>query len=172
MAIKKVKRKIVVKKSVVKNTEKDDAKRKKEKHEEAVKQGRRSKKKGANYEREIAKVFKGKFNVDLTRTPQSGGFAKKSTKADDFRGDIVCLDDTKVLKLHIECKNQKSVSIRKWLKQAIGDCPKDKIPVVIYHLGQIIKDGSIKEEKMGNYITLKLDDFLDLVKEDCVIHDV
>ena len=167
MAIKKIKRKIVIK-----NNPRTKEAEEKKKHEEAVKRGKRSKNKGANYEREIAKVFKGKYKIDLTRTPQSGGFAKKSQKADDFRGDIVCLDDTKELKLHIECKNQQTVSIRKWLKQANSDCPKGKVPVVIYHLGQIIKDGSIKEEKMGNYITLKLDDFLKIVKEEEVIHDL
>lgn len=166
MAIKKIKRKVVTKN----NPRAKEAEEKKKK-EEASKRGKRSKNKGANYEREIAKVFKGRYDVDLTRTPQSGGFAKKSTKADDFRGDIVCLDETKVLDLHIECKNQQSVSIRKWLKQANEDCPKGKIPVVIYHLGQIIKDGSVKEEKMGNYITLRLDDFLDLVEQERVIHD-
>ena len=139
---------------------------------EAQKRGRRSKNKGANYERKIAKVFKEKLNVELTRTPQSGGFAKKSQKADSFSGDIVCLEDDKDITLSIECKNQQTLAIRKWLNQAESDCPEGKIPVVIYYLGQIIKDTKVKEEAKGDYITLKLEDFLNLVPKDVIVKEV
>jgi len=59
------------------------------KKEENKKRGKRSKRKGSSYERDIAKKFKEVYKEDLVRTPQSGGFAKKSVKADEFRGDIV-----------------------------------------------------------------------------------
>lgn len=122
---------------------------------ENSKRGRSSKNKGANYERSIAKVFKDKLEVELKRTPQSGGFAKDTSKGDEFRGDIVSIDDTIDFNLHIECKNHKSWSILAWLNQAIEDCPKDKIPVVIYHKRNTSKD----------YVAINLNDFIELLKE-------
>lgn len=136
---------------------------------EAQKRGKRSKNKGATYERKIAKHFKNYYDVELTRTPQSGGFAKKTQKANDFRGDIVCVEEDKDITLHIECKNQKSVSMRKWIAQAESDCPSNKIPVVIYYLGQIVKNNKVVEEARGDYITLKLEDFLNLVPRNVIV---
>lgn len=119
------------------------------------KRGKSSRNKGANYERTIAKVFKEKLGVELKRTPQSGGFAKDSSKGDEFRGDIIVADKDIDFKLHIECKNHKSWSILAWLNQAIEDCPKDKIPVVIYHKHNTSKD----------YVVINLNDFIELLKE-------
>ena len=132
--------------------------------------GRGSKRKGANYERKVAKLFKEKHDIDLVRTPQSGGFAKKSAKANDFRGDITCLDETKDFLLHVECKNQKTLKIRDWLEQAQSDCPEDKVPIVVYHLEQVIKDNKVVR-KSGEYVTLSLQDFLDLVETHRIIKD-
>ena len=144
-------------------------KKKIKKNTEASKRGKRSKNKGATYERKLANYFKEKLGITLTRTPQSGGFAKKFNKSEDFKGDIVCLEDNVELLLHIEAKNQKSVSIRKWINQAEEDCVKDKIPVVVYYLGEIVKDGKVKEKKKGDYITLKLDDFMKIVDVDKIV---
>ena len=126
-----------------------------EKHEENVRRGKNAKRKGGNYERTIAKLFKNRFGLELKRTPQSGGFAKDSTKADDFRGDITLVDDTKDLILHIECKNCKNWSLPKWLKQAQEDCPEGRKPVVVFH-----KDNSSEE-----YVCMSLEDFFDLVDD-------
>ena len=52
--------------------------------------------------------------------------------------------------------------MRKWLQQAEGDCPKGKIPIVVFYLGQQIKDGHVKEEAMGDYVTISLPHFLEL----------
>lgn len=142
-----------------------------EEKEARSRRGRGSKRKGANYERKVAKLFKEKHNVDLVRTPQSGGFAKKSNKASDFRGDITCLDETKDFLLHIECKSQKTLKIRDWLEQAQSDCPNGKIPLVVYHLEQVIKDGKVIR-KSGEYVTLKLSDLLDLVPTDKIIKEL
>ena len=60
-------------------------KKKENANEENVARGKRAKRKGGNYERLIAKILGDKYKVELKRTPQSGGFAKKSEKADDFR---------------------------------------------------------------------------------------
>lgn len=132
------------------------------KKKEASKRGKRSKNKGATYERKIAVIFKDNLNINLTRTPQSGGFAKKSNKAEEFKGDLTCLEKDKEFLLHVECKNQKSVAMRKWLQQAEGDCPKGKIPIVVFYLGQQIKDGHVKEDAMGDYVTISLSHFLEL----------
>ena len=121
--------------------------------------GKRSKSKGNTYERDIARKFKEVYDEDLVRTPQSGGFAKKSAKADEFRGDIVPADEDVILQLHIECKNQKSWSLPAWFKQAEDDCPKGKAPVVIFH-----KHGTSKD-----YIALSLEDFFSLVPKEKVI---
>lgn len=131
----------------------------KTKHEERVKLGRRSRTKGANFERTVAEKFKKAYDVDLKRTPQSGGFAKKSEKADDFRGDVVPVDKDVELAIHIEAKNTKTWSLPKWFQQAEGDCPKDKKPVVVFHQHNSSKD----------YIAMSLEDFFELVPKDRVV---
>lgn len=132
------------------------------------KRGLGSKRKGASYERKIASVFKRAFGIELTRTPQSGGFAKKSKKADDFRGDIVCLDDDVAFKLHIECKDQKTWKLREWLKQASEDCPTGSTPCVIFHQAQENKDGKRVQESC-EFIALPLEDFLSIVDTNKII---
>ena len=132
-----------------------------EKKVDRVKLGKRSKRKGSNYERDVAKKFKEAYNVDLVRTPQSGGFHKKSGKADDYRGDIVPANSDVELALHIECKNTKTWSLPSWLKQSESDCPKDKIPVVVFHKHNTTKD----------YITLSLSDFIRLVDKNKIIKE-
>ena len=127
--------------------------------EQRKKLGRRSKTKGSNFERDVARKFKDHYNEELTRTPQSGGFAKKSTKADEFRGDIVSLDEKVDLLLHIECKNAKTWSLPTWFNQAESDSPKGKVPCVIFH-----KHGTSKD-----YIALSLEDFFRIVPKDSII---
>ena len=94
------------------------------KQEQLSRQGKRAKRKGGNYERLIAKKFQDRYGVELKRTPQSGGFAKKSEKADDYRGDITIVDTKQMLKLHIECTKQKQWQLKQWIEQAESDCPK------------------------------------------------
>lgn len=131
----------------------------KEKNQDNVKRGKKAKRKGNSYERIIAKKFQEKYGVELKRTPQSGGFAKKSEKADDYRGDITIVDTKQTLALHIECKNCKTLSLPKWLKQAEDDCPDGRTPIVVFHQHNTSKD----------FVCLSLDDFLKLVEKDKVI---
>lgn len=138
---------------------KDGEKSLKDTKEENRKRGKRSRTKGANFERTTAKKFKAFFGVDLVRTPQSGGFAKKSVKANEFRGDIVSADEDIDLSLHIECKNAKTWSLPAWLKQAESDCPPDKKPVVIMH----------KDNSSQDYIVMKLEDFFECADKNKVI---
>lgn len=128
-------------------------------HEQAVKNGKKSKRKGATYERTLAKKFQARYGVELKRTPQSGGFAKKCDKADDFRGDITIVDNKQMLLLHIEAKNQKTWALKQWLTQAETDCPEGRTPIVVFHQHDSSKD----------YVCLSLDDFLKLVEKDKVI---
>ena len=104
----------------------------KQKNPENVKRGRRSRNKGSNYERSIAKRFAEAYGVELVRTPQSGGFVKNSLKAEDFRGDVVPADSTIKLALHIECKNTQKWTLPQWIKQAESDCPEGRVPAVVF----------------------------------------
>ncbi|MFI3211566.1 MAG: hypothetical protein R3Y64_11035 [Peptostreptococcaceae bacterium] len=138
---------------------------------EKSKRGKGAKLKGASYERTVAKIFKKYLGIDLARTPQSGGFAKKSEKAEEFRGDIVNLDNTKEFKLHIECKNQKTLKIKDWFKQALEDCPLSKIPCIVFHQQLLNKEGKRVQES-EDFITMRLEDFLELVDKDIIVKEV
>ena len=126
---------------------------------ENVKRGKRSRRKGGDYERLLAKVFGKKYSVELKRTPQSGGFAKKSDRADDYRGDITIVDNKQMLKLHIEAKNQQTWKLKDWISQAESDCPKGRVPIVVFHQHNTSKD----------YVCVSLEDFLDLVPRSKVV---
>lgn len=123
------------------------------------KRGKSSKTKGASFERTVAKKFEQYTNVHLSRTPSSGGHAKYKTTDKNFKGDIVCLDQNKDLKLHLEVKNQKTWALPKWFEQAEEDCPDSKIPCVVFH-----KHGTSKD-----YIAMPLEEFLQLVGEKIVV---
>lgn len=125
----------------------------KEKNPDNVRRGKRSRNKGSSYERTIAKKFAQVFGVELVRTPQSGGFMKNSDKADDFRGDILAVDPNIQMDLHIECKNHQKWTLPQWIHQAESDCPKGRIPIVIFHQYRTSQD----------YVCLSLEDFLRLV---------
>ena len=127
--------------------------------EDLSRRGRTSKSKGANFERSIAKKFKNAYGENFIRTPQSGGFAKQYSKADQYRGDIVPADNNVTCKLHIECKTQKSWSLPAWLRQAEIDAPEGACPCVIAHLRNTTKD----------YIMLDLDDFVKIVPKKSII---
>ena len=131
----------------------------KKKNLENVQRGKRAKRKGSSFERTVAKIFGDKYKVELKRTPQSGGFSKKSEKADDYRGDITIVDNTQMLLLHIEVKNQKTWNLKQWLKQAEDDCPEGRTPVVVFH----------QHDSSNNYVCLKLEDFLELVPRNKVV---
>lgn len=115
--------------------------------------GKRSKRKGGNYERKIAKIFKSKLGIELYRTPLSGGFAKSKNRGNDFKGDIVPLEDGIEFKLHIEAKDHKTWKLQEWINQAKEDCAEDKIPVVIFH----------KYNTSEDFIALSLADFFKIV---------
>lgn len=123
-------------------------------HREAQRRGKRNKVKGGEYERKVAEILKSMLGVEFVRTPQSGGFAKKSdANTKDFRGDVIPLDADVETVLHIECKNYQNWAMPKWIAQAESDCPKGKIPCVIFH-----KYGTSRD-----YIVLDLKHFLKII---------
>ena len=124
--------------------------------------GRTSKQKGGEFERQVARSFGNTFDIELVRTPQSGGFVKNSDKADDFRGDIVPVERNIKLQLHLECKNQKTWKIPEWYRQAKEDCPKGKIPLVVFH----------KHNSNENFVHLSLEDFLSIIDKSKIIKEV
>ena len=132
---------------------------KKVKNPENVRRGKRSRNKGSNYERDVAKKFAKSYGVELVRTPQSGGFIKNSLKAEDFRGDVVPADSSIRLILHIEGKNSKRWTLPQWIEQAEGDCPEGRVPVVVFHQYNSSKD----------YVCISLDNFMRLVPKKNII---
>ena len=69
------------------------------------------------------------------------------------------MDNRQELLLHIEAKNQKTWQLKQWLEQAESDCPKGRVPIVVFHQYNTSKD----------YVCLSLEDFVDLVPRNKVI---
>lgn len=135
------------------------------------KRGKSSRSKGSSYERTIAKVLMLKFpRLDLARTPSSGGFKKKANN-EEIRGDISNLNKEVQFMLHVECKNQKTVQMEKWMKQAEDDCPSNKVPTVVYHQQQKIVEGKVVV-KPKDYICLPLADFINIVKPEYIVKEL
>jgi hypothetical protein len=59
-----------------------------------------------------------------------------------------------MLPFHIECKDQRTLRLKQWIKQAEEDCPPDEIPTVVFHV----------YNSSTNYITIPLEDFLKFVR--------
>ena len=104
-----------------------------------------SNQKGKRFEREIAKIINKKFDSDVRRTPCSGGLS--------FKGDIIDLCGP-LKEFHFECKNQEKMNIWDALRQAEGDAPGAKTPLVVF-----------TKNFEDTYVALRLNDLLDLIKE-------
>lgn len=134
---------------------------------EMSKKGKSSRTKGAVYENSIAKRFLESWGVRLVRTPMSGGF-QKSSDNEEIRGDLSCLDKNTKFLLSPECKKQKTWKLREWFKQAKEDTPKGKIPIVIFHDFQQIKDGK-RVHEAEDYVMIRLEDFLNITDQSKVV---
>ena len=106
--------------------------------------GMKSKNKGKQYEREIAKYLKEHGYNECRRTSQ---FCGQSGDASDVVG---------LPHIHIECKHYKNRAFDyDWLKQAIRDNhDENKIPCVFHRID--------REESL---VTMRLDDFISLYKK-------
>lgn len=132
--------------------------RKLEERIELSERGTRSRRKGATFERKVAKSFKDKFGINLVRTPLSGGFQKDSAGA-VYKGDLTNLDESIDFKLQIECKNQKTWKLKQWYNQVEEEAKGlNTIPTVIFH-----------EHGGRDFIMMQLDDFLNVVDSDKII---
>lgn len=137
---------------------------------ERSKRGKKSRRKGGNYERKVKGLLKEWLGIDLERTPLSGGYAKKKN-LNSVKGDLNTLDDKIKFLLHIECKDHKKWSIKSWWQQAIDDCPKEKIPLLIMHQGQENKDGK-RVQEAEDFVMLKAEDFFKLVDREKIIQQL
>lgn len=84
--------------------------------------GSSERRKGAEYEREVAGEFRA-AGFDVDRVPNSGGLKVK--------GDIKA-NDSSLDGLHLECKRQEILALPKWLRQAHDEAEPGQTPVVIF----------------------------------------
>lgn len=136
-----------------------------------------SKSKGNLYENRIAAKWSKWSGEELRRTPGSGGWSK--TAAFGVTGDLVC--PNKLYPFHHECKKREGwhlddllIGVRKrdtrsiieWWKQCMKECPRDKIPTLIFarnhmpdllmmrrtHYGSLFKTGDFTGDLIPHFI--------------------
>lgn len=84
--------------------------------------GRKSKRKGNNFERAVATLLSTELGVDFRRVPASGGL--------DLKGDICYKDFSKPMPVIVDTKNNKSLigaAMRKEIVKTIEDAQKSGI---------------------------------------------
>ncbi len=105
--------------------------------------GRGARIKGANFERDLAKLFRQNVNISAQR-----GLGQT-------RGGGEEIADVEMELLHIEAKRHKRCNIKAALKQAIEDSKaKDKLPVAI-----------TKDDRQPILVTMLFDDWIKLFKD-------
>ena len=102
--------------------------------------GASSRRKGHSFEREIARLFRGLF-------PQ----ARRGIQTRDGGGEAA---DVVIPFFHLELKRQIRCNIKAALRQAAEECSAGKVPVAI-----------CRDDYEAATVTMRLDDFMDLVKE-------
>lgn len=139
---------------------------------EASKRGKRSRDKGNDYERRVAKVFNKKLGTVLVRTPMSGGFHKAEDS--EMKGDLVNLDPDMQFNLQPECKNHKVLRVKDWIKQAEEEAREGKIPVVVFHKHRELEHGDRGKmlESAGDYVIISLNDFVEIIDANKVLTPV
>lgn len=103
--------------------------------------GKGARAKGANFERELAKIFNARFqNLDAKR-----GLGQT-------RGGGEEIADVEIKFVHIEAKRHKRCNIKAAMRQAIEDCQtKEKIPIAI-----------TKDDREPILVTMHLEDWFDI----------
>ena len=103
--------------------------------------------KGKRFERDVAKQLNKAFNTNVRRTPMSGGMS--------IKGDIIDINPDSILsEFHFECKNQEKLNIWKALAQSRSDCPRRKIPLVVF-----------TKNHERDFVTIEFNDFINLLLE-------
>ena len=103
--------------------------------------GRMQRRKGAAYERWVAKMF---------RSVLPGTEVKRGLQS---RSGEECPDVTAGL-FWVECKHGKLPNVRAALAQAVDDCPKGRIPIAV-----------IRDNRSIDFCVLRFSDFLEVIKE-------
>lgn len=105
--------------------------------------GKGARAKGANFERELAKMF----NSHLQDLDAKRGLGQT-------RGGGEEIADVEIDYVHIEAKRHKSCSIKKAMEQAVEDCKtKQKLPVAI-----------TKDDRKPILVTMHFEDWIKLFK--------
>lgn len=101
-----------------------------------------SRDKGGRGERAAAKEFRGWWGTDFARTPGSGGFATMQFRDDwNAAGDIVTPDPTFPFCVEVkwvegwtmeQLLRNDGTLVFKWWQQVIGECPPDKLPILVF----------------------------------------
>lgn len=108
--------------------------------------GRGARAKGAQFERDIAKILEEYTGVKFKRGLGQTRSAK--TEGADVQADDHAINSA----IHIECKRHSSVSIKPAFKQAVNDCD-SAMPIVI-----------TKDDRKDTLLTMKFDDWLPMFK--------
>ena len=103
--------------------------------------GRASRRKGHDFERDVARRFREVFGDDDVRR---GLQSRSGEEVPDV--DVPCV--------WIECKREKRTNPKAALRQAEGDATKGRIPIAI-----------CKDDRADTTVTLLFEDFLELVRE-------
>lgn len=104
--------------------------------------GRGARAKGANFERDLAKLFRQSLQISAHR-----GLAQT-------RGGGEEVADVEMSYIHVEAKRHKRCNIKAALNQAIDDCAeKDKIPVAI-----------TKDDRKPILVTMRFEDWIEIFK--------
>ena len=112
--------------------------------------GKGARQKGANFEREVAKILKDKFNVDVRRTG-----AQERWKVDG--GDVNAPSWIKTIlnDFHWECKNREKWALLNWYKKTKDDNQGvAKKPIVV-----------ASKNFEDDYVFMSLNDFLAIIYE-------
>lgn len=97
--------------------------------------GKRNKKAGARFEKEIADDLSKEFEEKVIPTPRSGGLkAYKKQKISDFPGDLMVLGSSpSVLQdLFFECKYTQNLTLGSWEQELEGKVPLGKCKTYIW----------------------------------------
>jgi hypothetical protein len=101
--------------------------------------GASQRRKGHNYEREIARVFR-----EIYPGARRGLQYRDGSEAADVEGTP----------FHIECKRGKAISVFAALKQAEAAASRGMVPIVV-----------AKRDRERDVVMLSLEDFLELIRE-------
>lgn len=104
--------------------------------------------KGSNFERDIANLLSKEFNVKVRRTPCSGAL-------DFMKQDIIVIDQRSLLfEFFMELKNREALNHHKVYWRTKDVAPTNKIPIVIHK----------KNRDIEPIVTIGLSDFINLLQ--------